>query len=283
MCVTSKIVSKAEGRVVAGSRAEAVAQETRRLVARRGPLEIVVNRLGLTMAAAGVDASNVEPGHVVLLPESTPTPRPGSSAPRCSNEQASTSASSSPTPPAAPGARARPTSPSAPPASRSSTTTRGATDGYGNALVVTAPAVADEIAGAAELAAGKLGRRPFTVVRGRGRPRAHAGRRRPGSRGSPPPGRCGPVRPRLPRGGARRPVRPAGRPGHLRGARGRPKTLGAIVERLTGGTVGFRSGEVTVTVTDKRAQWVAEVASYAHGWEVADRDDTVTRLRPVTP
>ncbi|MGA8248285.1 MAG: coenzyme F420-0:L-glutamate ligase, partial [Nocardioides sp.] len=69
VCVTSKVVSKAEGRVVAGSRGEAVARETRRLVARRGSLEIVVNRLGVTMAAAGVDASNVEPGHVVLLPE----------------------------------------------------------------------------------------------------------------------------------------------------------------------------------------------------------------------
>ena len=69
VCVTSKVVSKAEGRVMAGDRAEAVARESRRLVARRGALSIVVNRLGLTMAAAGVDASNVEPGHVVLLPD----------------------------------------------------------------------------------------------------------------------------------------------------------------------------------------------------------------------
>ena len=38
---------------------------------------------------------------------------------------------------------------------------------YGNPLVVTAPAVADELAGAAELAQGKLGGRPFAVVRGR--------------------------------------------------------------------------------------------------------------------
>jgi coenzyme F420-0:L-glutamate ligase / coenzyme F420-1:gamma-L-glutamate ligase len=69
VCVTSKAVSKAEGRVLAGDRADAVVRETVRLVARRGSLSIVVNRLGLTMAAAGVDASNVEPGHVVLLPE----------------------------------------------------------------------------------------------------------------------------------------------------------------------------------------------------------------------
>lgn len=42
----------------------------------------------------------------------------------------------------------------------------GATDPYGNPLSVTAPAVADEIAGFAEVATGKLGSRPFTVVRG---------------------------------------------------------------------------------------------------------------------
>ena len=43
----------------------------------------------------------------------------------------------------------------------------GRSDAYGNELAVTAPAVADEIAGAAELAQGKLGGRPFAVVRGR--------------------------------------------------------------------------------------------------------------------
>ena len=109
VCVTSKVVSKAEGRVVTGDRAAAVAAETRRVVARRGPLSIVVNRLGLTMAAAGVDASNVEPGHVVLLPED-----PDASA-RALREAAGrrpgsvpTWACWSPTPPDAPGARARP-------------------------------------------------------------------------------------------------------------------------------------------------------------------------------
>jgi coenzyme F420-0:L-glutamate ligase/coenzyme F420-1:gamma-L-glutamate ligase len=42
----------------------------------------------------------------------------------------------------------------------------GRTDAHGNTLAVTAPAIADEIAGAAELASGKLGGRPFAVVRG---------------------------------------------------------------------------------------------------------------------
>jgi coenzyme F420-0:L-glutamate ligase/coenzyme F420-1:gamma-L-glutamate ligase len=43
----------------------------------------------------------------------------------------------------------------------------GRTDAYGNQLVVTAPALADELAAAAELAQGKLAGRPFAVVRGR--------------------------------------------------------------------------------------------------------------------
>ena len=58
--VTSKVVSKAEGRVRAGEREQAIRDETVRVVARRGPTSIVENRLGLVMAAAGVDASNVD-------------------------------------------------------------------------------------------------------------------------------------------------------------------------------------------------------------------------------
>ncbi|MFE2878702.1 coenzyme F420-0:L-glutamate ligase [Streptomyces roseus] len=70
LLVTSKIVSKAEGRIVrAESREDAIDAETVRVVARRGALRIVENRQGLVMAAAGVDASNTEPGTVLLLPE----------------------------------------------------------------------------------------------------------------------------------------------------------------------------------------------------------------------
>ncbi|MGW1895303.1 coenzyme F420-0:L-glutamate ligase [Streptomyces sp. NPDC002004] len=68
--VTSKIVSKAEGRIVeADGREAAIDAETVRVVARRGPLRIVENRQGLVMAAAGVDASNTPAGTVLLLPE----------------------------------------------------------------------------------------------------------------------------------------------------------------------------------------------------------------------
>ena len=63
--VTSKVVSKAEGRVRRGDRAQVVQDETVRVVARRGPTSIVENHLGLVMAAAGVDASNTAPGTVV--------------------------------------------------------------------------------------------------------------------------------------------------------------------------------------------------------------------------
>ena len=70
LLITSKIVSKAEGRIVeATDREAAIDAETVRVVARRGPLRIVENRQGLVMAAAGVDASNTAPGTVLLLPE----------------------------------------------------------------------------------------------------------------------------------------------------------------------------------------------------------------------
>ena len=68
--VTSKIVSKAEGRLVPGTdRAEAVAAETVRVVARRGDLVIAETRHGFVCANAGVDASNLEDGVLALLPE----------------------------------------------------------------------------------------------------------------------------------------------------------------------------------------------------------------------
>lgn len=68
--VTSKIVSKAEGRIVRDpDREAAIDAETVRVVARRGSTRIVQTRHGFVLAAAGVDASNTEPGTVLLLPE----------------------------------------------------------------------------------------------------------------------------------------------------------------------------------------------------------------------
>jgi len=69
LAVTSKIVSKAEGRVVvAEDREAAITAETVRIVATRGTTRIVQNAWGQVMAAAGVDASNTVDGTVLLLP-----------------------------------------------------------------------------------------------------------------------------------------------------------------------------------------------------------------------
>jgi coenzyme F420-0:L-glutamate ligase / coenzyme F420-1:gamma-L-glutamate ligase len=73
LVVTSKIVSKAEGRqILATDREDAITAETVRVVASRrhagGVTRIVENRQGLVMAAAGVDASNAPEGTVLLLP-----------------------------------------------------------------------------------------------------------------------------------------------------------------------------------------------------------------------
>lgn len=67
--VTSKIVSKAEGRLVADAdRAATIEAETVRVVARRDALVIAETAHGFVCANAGVDASNVDAGWLALLP-----------------------------------------------------------------------------------------------------------------------------------------------------------------------------------------------------------------------
>lgn len=71
--VTSKIVSKAEGRVIpADQRTRAIEEETVDVIAvkhsPRGTTRIVRNRHGVVLAAGGVDASNAPDGQVLLLP-----------------------------------------------------------------------------------------------------------------------------------------------------------------------------------------------------------------------
>jgi len=71
VAVTQKIVSKAEGRVVPEAERGHdgwVASETARVVARREELMIAQTRHGFVCANAGVDASNVAPGFLTLLP-----------------------------------------------------------------------------------------------------------------------------------------------------------------------------------------------------------------------
>ncbi len=75
--VTSKVVSKCEGRLVPapendeardGLRRKLVEQESVRVLARKGRTLITENRLGLVQAAAGVDGSNVDRSELALLP-----------------------------------------------------------------------------------------------------------------------------------------------------------------------------------------------------------------------
>ncbi|MCW2774293.1 MAG: putative F420-dependent oxidoreductase [Nocardioides sp.] len=164
--VTSKVVSKAEGRVRPGTRDDALAGETVRVVARRGATQIVRTRHGLTLAAAGIDNSNVEQGSVVLLPED---PDGSARAIRAGlHRRSGRNVAVIVTDTAGRAWREGQTDIAIGAAGLVvAEDFAGRTDGHGNELAVTAPAVADEIAGVAELAQGKLGGRPFAVLRGR--------------------------------------------------------------------------------------------------------------------
>ena len=75
--VTSKVVSKCEGRIVSAPtdpderdalRRKLIDAEAVRVLARKGRTLITENALGLIQAAAGVDGSNVDSGELALLP-----------------------------------------------------------------------------------------------------------------------------------------------------------------------------------------------------------------------
>ncbi|MFB2581442.1 coenzyme F420-0:L-glutamate ligase [Herbiconiux sp. P15] len=172
LVVTSKIISKAEGRrIAAADREEAITAETVRVVATRvhpgGVTRIVENRQGLVQAAAGVDSSNTPEGTVLLLPID----------PDASARQL------------AAGLRARfgvrigvLVSDTLGRAWREGQTDlaigaagvsvlddlRGSTDAFGQQLMVTQAAVADELASAADLVKGKASGMPVALVRGYG-------------------------------------------------------------------------------------------------------------------
>jgi coenzyme F420-0:L-glutamate ligase / coenzyme F420-1:gamma-L-glutamate ligase len=165
LVVTSKIVSKAEGRVVAVSREQAIEAETARVVARRGATTIAQTRHGLVLAAAGVDESNTAPGTVVLLPED-----PDESARRLRKALHArtgrtigiviTDTMGRPW-------RAGQTDNAIGAAGLVPVRDyRGEADTFGNILEVTVAAVADEIAAAADLVKGKSAGVPVALVRG---------------------------------------------------------------------------------------------------------------------
>ena len=163
--VTSKIVSKAEGRVVQADREDAIDAETVRVVARRGPTRIVETRQGLVLAAAGVDASNTAPGTVVLLPEDPDASarqlrkglrdRLGVTVAVLITDTLGRPWRNGQTDAAIGAAGLLPLRDH-----------RGQTDTFGVPLEVTVAAVADELAGAADLVKGKTAGIPVATVRG---------------------------------------------------------------------------------------------------------------------
>lgn len=168
--VTSKVVSKSEGQVVPydGSdedKVRIVEGESVRVLRRRGPLRITETRHGFINANAGVDLSNADEGTAVLLPKD-----PDRSARRIRSELARRTGvdvatlitdtfgrvwRQGVTDVALGSAGLRPV-----------LDLRGTTDANGRLLEATEVAIADEIAGAANLVLHKAAATPFALVRG---------------------------------------------------------------------------------------------------------------------
>ncbi len=173
LVVASKVVAKAEGRSIPGTdRSAAIDAETVRVVAELAlpdgrVTRVVQSRTGPVLAAAGVDASDVEQGTVLLLPAD-----PDASARRLRE-------------------RVRELTGVAPAVLVSDTAgrpwregvtdfalgaaglvvlddVRGRADRFGRPLEVTIRGIADEIASLADLVKGKAAGLPVAVVRGLG-------------------------------------------------------------------------------------------------------------------
>lgn len=172
--ITSKIVSKCEGRIVAAPadpeerdalRRKLIDDEAIRVLARKGRTLITENRQGLIQAAAGVDGSNVATTELALLPLDPD----GSAASIRAALREHTGVDV--------GVLITDTMGRAWRNGQTDTAIgaagvavlhayAGAHDAHGNELVVTEVAVADEIAAAADLVKGKLTGVPVAVVRG---------------------------------------------------------------------------------------------------------------------
>ncbi len=171
---TSKIFSKAEGRVLPAPsdpeerdalRRKLIADESVRIVATRGRTWITENRLGIVQAASGVDASNVASDTVALLPEDPDTSAATLRARLADLLGVDVAVLITDTM----GRAWRNGQTDAAIGAAGMAVLHGyegTTDAYGNDLVVTEIAVADELAAAADLVKGKLGGVPVAVVRG---------------------------------------------------------------------------------------------------------------------
>lgn len=163
--VTSKVVSKSAGLRSSVERAALVQAHTDRIVARRGATAIVRTKQGLTLAAAGLDASNTPRGTVLALPAD-----PDDDAASLRRELRRLTERN---------VAVVLTDTAGRPWRLGQTDIAigvagliplvdfsGRTDPHGNVLAVTAPALADAVAAAADLVQGKLARIPVAVVRG---------------------------------------------------------------------------------------------------------------------
>jgi coenzyme F420-0:L-glutamate ligase/coenzyme F420-1:gamma-L-glutamate ligase len=182
--VTQKIVSKAEGRIrslssyrpsklakaLASSlekdprHMEAILQESKRILRAERGVIIAETKHGFVCANAGVDHSNIDKGRIALLPKD-----PDASARRIREgiRKAGVDVAVIITDTFGRPFREGHVNFAVGVAGMLPVLDyRGRDDGYGNILKVTAIAIADEIASAAELVMGKLDRIPVAVVRG---------------------------------------------------------------------------------------------------------------------
>ncbi len=174
LVVTSKVVAKAEGRVVAtpadepgreAARQQAVRDESVRVVAARGTFCITETRHGFVLANAGVDASNVRRDELVLLPvDADASARRLRDAVR---QHFGVTVAVVVSDTFGRPWRAGLTDVAVGVAGmRALRDHRGQVDAHGNTLAMTEVADADEVAAAAELVKGKTAGVPVAVVRG---------------------------------------------------------------------------------------------------------------------
>ncbi len=168
--VTSKVIAKAEGRVVPfdgtdHAKLALIESESRRILRRRGTLRITETHHGFVNANAGVDLSNTEPGTAVLLPvdpdRSARRLRAGLRVRRDVDVGVVITdtfgrAWRHGVTDVAIGAAGL----------RTVLDLRGTVDATGRTLEATEVAIADEIAGAANLVLGKAAGTPFALLRG---------------------------------------------------------------------------------------------------------------------
>ncbi|AOS65457.1 coenzyme F420-0:L-glutamate ligase [Actinoalloteichus hymeniacidonis] len=172
--VTSKVLSKVEGRLVQvpadpegreEARRALVLSEAQRVVASFRSTLITENRLGIVQAASGVDNSNIALNQIALLPVD-----PDGSAARLRaalHEALGVTVGIVITDTMGRAWRVGQTDAAIGAAGIGVLHGyRGGVDSHGNELSVTQVAVADEIAAAADLVKGKLGGQPVAVVRG---------------------------------------------------------------------------------------------------------------------